>query len=203
MQTFKKKLGIWWRIKRMLGIAVLAFVLPAATSATTINVAGVIGGGQLGTVNFDIAFTADFTVNHFDETAGVVVNSLTSTAFPGENPFALTPGPISFTYHTITGFFIFGGGASNVLNSDDTDIFVQIFNPLSTPNNIAAADSLATTASRADGLNIFVTVTEIAAIPLPAGLPLLLSAIVGMAGLKRIRTRRVTLSASNRRAVTA
>ncbi len=182
--------GAWQRLRKILGAAAFAAILPVAASAATINVTGLFAGGQLGTVNFDISFTADFTVDHSNETAGVTVNSLTSTVFPGDDPFALTTGPIAFTYHTATGFFIFGGGNPNLLAATDTDFFVRVDNPLTTISHTAAIDSLASLPSTANGLNIFATVTTIAAVPLPAGLPLLVTGFGGLVGLRRIRRQR-------------
>lgn len=187
--------GIWRRLTQFLCAATLGLMLPVTASAATINITGLFAGGQLGTVNFDIDFTADFTVDHFTETAGITVNSLKSTVFPGEDPFALTTGPISFTYHQATGFFIFGGGDANILLQSDTDFFIRADNPLTSISHTAALDSLASIPSTANGLNVFVTATQVAAVPLPAGLPLLMTGFFGIAGLRRFRKQRA-LSAS-------
>ncbi|WP_299849193.1 hypothetical protein [uncultured Roseovarius sp.] len=194
MRNLTKKTGIWRHINRVLSIAALVFALPAAVSAATFNVAAVFGGGQLGIVNFDFTITADFTVDHTDETVGLTVNSLTSPLFPGQDPFGLTQNPIGFTYFSAVDRLIFGGGVVNSLAQSETDFSIVIDDFLTPQFVVTGRDSLASSPFVSGNLNIFATVTKVAAVPLPLGLPLLLSGLAGLAGLVRIRKSKQALA---------
>ncbi len=194
MRNLTTKTGIWRHINRVLSIAALVFALPAAASAATFNVAGVFGGGQLGIVNFDFTVTADFTVDHTDETVGFTVNSLTSPLFPGQDPFGLTQNPIAFTYFSAVDRLIFGGGVVTSLAQSETDFSIVIAGILTPQFVITGRDSLASSPFLSGNLNIFATITKVAAVPVPMGLPLLLSGIAGLAGLVRIRKSKQTLA---------
>ena len=96
-----------------LSLAVVVASVSSAKAVTTYNISGSFSGGQLGLVNLDIDITADFSIDHFNSTTGLVINTLTSTAFPGLDPFPTTgvaSGPLQYDYYSGSDWLVLGGG---------------------------------------------------------------------------------------------
>ncbi|MDX1785798.1 MAG: hypothetical protein R3210_06685 [Roseovarius sp.] len=173
--------------------ALIMFVASATTlSAATYNVFGSFSGGQLGFVKFDFSVTGDFSTDIPETDTGLIINSITSTVVGGD-PFPVGGG-YGFRYYSTQDMLVFGGRASGVggISSPYTDFGLLIEDLSAKPWISKVVDSLDSESGNAFP-NIDTGTVTLAPVPLPAGLPLLLSGLVGMAGL-RMRKRKVTKS---------
>nr|WP_309502454.1 hypothetical protein [uncultured Roseovarius sp.] len=171
--------------------ALIMFVASATTlSAATYNVFGSFSGGQLGFVKFDFSVTGDFSTDIPETDTGLIINSITSTVVGGD-PFPVEGG-YGFRYYSTGDTLVFGGRATEVggVSSGHTDFRLLIRDLSAKPWISNLVDSLDSESGLAD-LNTGTVTVTLAPVPLPAGLPLLLSGLVGMAGL-RMRKRKVT-----------
>lgn len=176
-----------------------AWVMLASASlatAATFNIAGTFGGGQLGDVVFDFDVEGDFTDNIFFNdvvirgTASVTVNTLTSSALGGS---FVPDGGLSFSYALPGDAFLFGGAMNGGgVTGGTTDFLVSISNFLNGPISASIVfDAISTSPSLfrpRPFRDAPITVTEqiiVSEVPLPAGVWLLLSGLVGVSGLKR------------------
>ncbi len=186
MRTHNRKSDALWRIRRFLGVVALALMLPATASAATVNLAVSFTGGQLGDVSVDVTITADFSVSQFNQTVGFTVNSMTSSVFPGQDPFPLSVGPLAFSYNRAFDVLTVGGGSPGTIAGVTTDIAITVFDFTTGPAEVFVDDTLASIPGFPSATVISSKLTRIPAVPLPAGLPLLLSGLFGLFGLLRI-----------------
>jgi len=171
--------------------ALIMFVASATTlNAATYNVFGSFSGGQLGFVKFDFSVTGDFSTDIPETDTGLIINSITSTVVGGD-PFPIEGG-YGFRYYSTGDSLVFGGRKSGVtgISGLDTDFGLLIRDLSAKPWISDLVDSLDSESGYAFPNTDTFTVT-LAPVPLPAGLPLLLSGLVGMAGL-RMRKKKVT-----------
>ena len=161
--------------------------MAASASAATYNIIGSYSGGQLGDVKFDITIDADFTSDIFSTDAGLTINSLTSSVV---DPF-LIAGGLGYDFRASGGVLSIGGLKSGanaiVFNTDDFRFVIRSFP--SAPIFFAVVDTRATTIGFASGLNAAVKVTDVSAVPLPAGGFLLLTGLLAAAGVGHRKKR--------------
>ena len=113
-----------------------------AASASTFNVVGGFSGGQLGEIAFDFNITNDFSASITPSTsAGLVVNSLTSSAVSGD-PFPIAAGfSIQYRYDFPVDRLVLGTAFSNVIQTSSafTTFDVAIINFTTAPSISSSA----------------------------------------------------------------
>ena len=178
-------------IRSLMAALFVSMVSVTIVNAATYNISGSFSGGQLGTVNFDFDVTADFTANIMNSPSGLSINSITSTMVSGD-PFPIAGGYV-YSYVVNTDTFSFGGLANGVngINSTMNDFHAMISDFTTNPS-IYIEDTLSSQSDIGFPSSGTVAVKALAPVPLPAGLPLLLSGLAGVAGLRMRRKRRAS-----------
>ncbi|MEL7444316.1 MAG: VPLPA-CTERM sorting domain-containing protein [Pseudomonadota bacterium] len=172
------------KFKALAAAACILFAGASAGSAATFNVVGGFSGGQLGDVAFDVTIDADFSADIAETSSGLAINSLTSSAVGGAFTVA---GGLGYRYFLHADLLTIGGLSNGLdtLNVFETDFAFNVSDFLSSdPVNILAFDSIDSIANIKIATTSPVSVTEITAVPLPAGFLLLLSGLGGLAAFK-------------------
>lgn len=180
-------------VLRLLTTLIFVAGLSSATSAATYNIAGGASGGKLGNVVFDFTISNDFGATFSDTSIGLTINTLTSSVVAG-SPFPIAGG-LGYNYNSSIDRLNIGGlnaGTQNVVSfTNDFYFIINGFTGLS-PSFGGYADFRADSGFISSPFAFaFGSVTEIAPVPLPAGLPLLLAGLGGLAGL-RLRKKRIS-----------
>ncbi len=176
-------------LRNMLRIAALIIAAGTAQMATaaTYQFTGGWSGGKLGTVEFDITITADFTTPIMNGTAGLTISKLTSSVLGGD---FVPDGGLGYTNYPTYDWFYIGGlvtGVTGVL-SNTTDFTLSIYNYANGPTirDYNVADSLSGKPGLGDPSQTSLQVTLVppppAPVPLPASGLLLIAGLGGMAG---------------------
>lgn len=182
-------------IRQIFSVAILALGITSSPAmAATYNIVGGFSGGQLGNVAFDIKITNDFPrdSNIAYTTNGLTVISLTSSVFPGQDPFPLTTGSLGYSYDSYNDHLKIGGSCGSglfysFLNcTNETDFTFGIFGALDRrPLGVYAEDSLATKSRYGYFLADYITSSNLpGVVPLPAGVILLFSGLMCFGGLR-------------------
>ncbi|GAA3873994.1 VPLPA-CTERM sorting domain-containing protein [Celeribacter arenosi] len=168
------------KIRHLIGAAAVLFASVTSSFAATYNVVGDFFGANLGDVSFDLTITADFSGNIADTSAGLTINSLTSTVVD------LSAFPLQYNYNALGDEFAIGGG---IIGLDDLrpDLLVIVSNFLTAPAFYHVIDVNDAYFGSPTGGSL--SVTEVPAVPLPAGGVLLLSGLVGFGALRRRKGR--------------
>jgi len=178
-------------LKPIFGALVILVSLSVNAKAATYNIAGSFDGGLLGLVEFDFDVSGDFSTD------------IPATAIASENINLLTTEGADFTPSGGLGFeflddpnggiLAFGGLGLSVRGSGPgtNDFVAAIFSLFNTPFLELIVD---TSESVGGGLGspnaLTLTVTEISAVPLPAALPFLVTALGVFGFMTRIRQRK-------------
>jgi hypothetical protein len=173
-------------LRKRIATTVMALgLMLTSASAATYNVVGSFGGGQLGTVSFDLTIDGDFTSFIGTTANGLTINSLSSST--AGTPFSLTGG-LGYAFFPDFDILVLGGLQDDLggLSADSTDFYIRIigFTSANPTFMFDLFDSLATTPALGFPRGIGVSVTEVSVVPLPAGGVLLLTGFAGLAGLR-------------------
>lgn len=163
-------------------VTILASPISAAT-LSTFDVEGSFSGGQLGSVDFTIRVSGDFS----SSITSTPVSSSTLSSSNIANFDESDVGGLNFEYFDSVGTLDIFGQDYRGVRSNETTFVLRIFNVLFNPNAIVFADSIGSQSSFGEPTLISFSVSEIAAVPLPAGLPLLAGSLLAF-GLLRKRT---------------
>lgn len=169
------------RIPLAAAVAAALLLTTGGARAAIYNVVASFSGGSLGPVSFDVTIDADFSTDIADTTP--TINSLTS----------VPDGGLVYGYMQSVDRLNIGGGiaGSGGVLSNANDFVVSIGNLQTSPYLNYLNDS-----SQADGFgnptldSLTVTRLPDAQVPLPAGLPLLLSGLSVLAVASRARRRK-------------
>jgi hypothetical protein len=175
-------------MRKIIASTFLIFATATSSLATTYNIVGGFSGGQLGDVSFDLNLEADFAQSHLNETAGLTILSLTSSMFPGDDPFDLVDA-LGFTYDNVGDYLLLGPLGVSMVTGSANDFFFEILGFTGpTPTVDRITDSISTNWA-IENPNGFADVSLVSPVPISASLPLLLTGFATLAGI-RLRKRR-------------
>lgn len=173
--------------KNVIIAAAIAVGTSSAASAATYSIVGGFSGGELGDVAFDFTVTNDFSVDIADTASGLTLNSLTSTVEP--SLVTTLSGGLGYSYVSASDLFEFGGLGFRIqgYGLGTNDFILSILNFNSNSPSVSRLFDVAATSTDISGAQV--TSLDVSVVPLPAGLPLLLTGLAGF-GVLRLRKKR-------------